>query len=81
MPPSKAKEKRIALFSFGSGMCSSFYSMTVYSGEKLDILIDYLSQHVPVILEKRIRTSASDFENIVENRELAYNKGICVYRI
>jgi len=73
-PNFEVKEKRIALFSFGSGMCSSFYSMTVYSGEKLDILIDYLLQHVPVILEKRIRTSASEFEKIVEKRELFCNK-------
>jgi len=69
------KEKRIALFSFGSGMCSSFYSMTVRSGEKLDILIDHLSQHVPIILEKRLKTPAIEFEKILENRELTYNKG------
>lgn len=66
--------KRIAMFSFGSGMCSSFYSITVHPGEKLDTLIGLL-KHVPRMLENRHCTSTDEFENILTNRELAYNKG------
>ncbi|XP_026816773.1 hydroxymethylglutaryl-CoA synthase 1-like isoform X2 [Rhopalosiphum maidis] len=72
-PISEMAGKRIAMFSFGSGMCSSFYSMTIRPGAKLDTLIDLL-QHVPVMLENRHCTSTVEFENTLTNRELAYNK-------
>lgn len=62
------------MFSFGSGMCSSFYSITIRPGAKLDTLIDLL-QRVPVMLENRHCTSTVEFENTLTNRELAYNKG------
>ncbi|XP_015376005.1 PREDICTED: hydroxymethylglutaryl-CoA synthase 1-like isoform X1 [Diuraphis noxia] len=65
--------KRIAMFSFGSGMCSSFYSITIRPGAKLESLINLL-QHIPVMLENRQCTSTVEFENTLTNRELAYNK-------
>jgi len=66
--------KRIAMFSFGSGMCSSFYSITIRPGAKLESLINLL-QHIPVMMENRQCTSTVEFENTLTNRELAYNKG------
>lgn len=66
--------KRIAMFSFGSGLCSSFYSITIHSGAKLDQLIGNLL-HVSEMLDKRHCISTSEYETIMENRELAYNKG------
>ncbi|XP_060844573.1 hydroxymethylglutaryl-CoA synthase 1-like [Rhopalosiphum padi] len=72
-PISEMAGKRIAMFSFGSGMCSSFYSITIRPGAKLDTLIDLL-QRVPVMLENRYCTSTDEFENTLTNRELAYNK-------
>lgn len=68
--------KRIAMFSFGSGMCSSFYSINIRPGEKLDALISHLVSHVPEILEKRQCTSPAEFETMLESCELTYNKGI-----
>jgi 3-hydroxy-3-methylglutaryl CoA synthase len=68
--------QRIAMFSFGSGMCSSFYSINIRSGEKLDTLISHLVPHVAEKLEKRHCTSPAEFENILKIRELTYNKGI-----
>jgi len=62
------------MFSFGSGMCSSFYSITIRPGTKLDTFIDLL-QHIPVMLESRHCTSTVEFETTLNNRELAYNKG------
>lgn len=73
-PTNEMAGKRIAMFSFGSGMCSSFYSITIRSGEKLETLIDLL-QHIPVMLENRQSTSAAEFENTLTNQELTYNKG------
>jgi len=73
-PTNEMAGKRIAMFSFGSGMCSSFYSITIRPGAKLETLIDLL-QHVPVMLENRQSTSTVEFENTLTNRELAYNKG------
>jgi len=49
--------------------------MTLRSEGKLDILISHLTQHVPEILERRLSTSASEFEKMLEYRELTYNKG------
>ncbi|XP_025414651.1 hydroxymethylglutaryl-CoA synthase 1-like isoform X3 [Sipha flava] len=66
--------QRIAMFSFGSGMCSSFYSINIRSGEKLDTLISHLVPHVAEKLEKRHCTSPAEFENILKIRELTYNK-------
>ncbi|CAI6356516.1 unnamed protein product [Macrosiphum euphorbiae] len=72
-PTNEMAGKRIAMFSFGSGMCSSFYSITIRPGAKLETLIDLL-QHVPVMLENRQSASTVEFENTLTNRELAYNK-------
>lgn len=63
------------MFSFGSGMCSSFYSITVRPGAEFDTLISNLLQHVPKMLEKRYCVSAVEFEKILKDRELTYNKG------
>lgn len=68
--------KRIAMFSFGSGMCSSFYSINIRPGEKLNALIRQLVPHVTEILGKRHCISPAEFENILHIRELTYNKGI-----
>jgi len=73
-PTNEMIGKRIAMFSFGSGMCSSFYSITIRQGAKLETLIDLL-QRVPVMLENRKCASTIEFENTLTNRELAYNKG------
>lgn len=73
--------KRIAMYSFGSGMCSSFYSITVHSGEKLNTLIDYLLQHVPVILQNRSCASPIEFETILGNNELYNNKGTIILNL
>lgn len=66
--------KRIAMFSFGSGLCSSFYSITIHSGAKLEKLIGNLL-HIPEMLEKRLCIPTSEYETVMENRESAYNKG------
>lgn len=62
------------MYSFGSGMCSSFYSITTRPGIELDTLISHLL-HIPLMLEKRRRASTSEFETTIENNELTYNKG------
>lgn len=69
------------MFSFGSGMCSSFYSITVRPGEKIETLINYLLQHVPLMLEKRHCVPAVEFETILEKREITYNKGNISYSV
>lgn len=66
--------KQIGIFSFGSGMCSSFYSITIRPGKELNTLIDNLS-HIPAMLEKRHCVSAKEFEEILEQREFNFNKG------
>lgn len=75
-PNSKIDRKRVVIFSFGSGLCSSMYSFTIRSGAKLDILIGHLLDHVPMLLDNRFQIPAIEFEKIMKNRELSYNKGI-----
>lgn len=67
--------KRIAMFSFGSGMCSSFYSITIRPVPKLETLVNNLCQHIPKMLEKRLCMSAVEFATTLEKQELIYNQG------
>lgn len=57
------------------------YSLTIRPGTKLDTLIGYLLEHVPMLLDERFQASANEFEKILKNHELSYNKGITVLLI
>lgn len=63
---------RIGLFSYGSGLASSIYSISVSSdvksGSKLERLLENLSDIVP-LLEKRTRSAPEDFNQIMGIRE------------
>ncbi|XP_071440219.1 hydroxymethylglutaryl-CoA synthase 1-like isoform X2 [Hetaerina americana] len=63
---------RIGLFSYGSGLASSFYSIRVSSnssiGSKLDSLVKSLS-HIQGQLESRKKVSPEEFSKILEHRE------------
>lgn len=63
---------RIGVFSYGSGLASSIYSISVSSdskaGSKLERLLENLSDIVP-LLEKRTRSAPEDFNQIMGVRE------------
>lgn len=63
---------RIGVFSYGSGLASSIYSISVSSdaktGSKLEKLLENLSDIVP-LLEKRTRSAPEDFNQIMGVRE------------
>lgn len=60
--------KRIALFSYGSGLVSSFYSMKINEGPALVKLLDGLSDVKPRLLG-RAKVAPSDFDATMKLRE------------
>lgn len=62
-------DKRVALFSYGSGLASSMYSLTITNDMKLlDKFIDKLA-YVKPLLESRIKISPEEFSQLMEIRE------------
>jgi 3-hydroxy-3-methylglutaryl CoA synthase len=74
----------VGLFSYGSGLCSSMYSLRISSnatpGSPLSRLIDNLS-HIKQLLDQRTKVSPEDFAHIMETREQNNHEGevICSY--
>jgi hydroxymethylglutaryl-CoA synthase len=74
----------VGLFSYGSGLCSSMYSLHISSnakpGSPLSRLIDNLS-HIKKLLDQRTKVSPEEFAHIMEIREQNHHKGkvICSY--
>ncbi|XP_055374113.1 hydroxymethylglutaryl-CoA synthase 1 [Condylostylus longicornis] len=61
--------KRIALFSYGSGLASSMYSIHITKDcELLQKLLDQL-KYVKPLLESRIKSSPEEFSELMEIRE------------
>jgi len=69
--------KRVGLFSYGSGLCSSMYSLHISSnatpGSPLSQLIDSLS-HIKQLLDQRTKVSPEEFEHIMKTREQNHHK-------
>lgn len=76
-PVDQLAGNRIALFSYGSGLASTMYSITItkdYSvGSKLQKLVDNLSS-VKGLLEKRICVSPESFTKTLEIKEMNNHK-------
>jgi hydroxymethylglutaryl-CoA synthase len=74
----------VGLFSYGSGLCSSMYSLRISSnarpGSPLSRLIDSLS-HIKPLLDQRTRVSPEEFAHIMDIREENHHKGkvICSF--
>lgn len=65
---SKLNGKHIGVFSYGSGLASTMYSISVTSDStKLQSLLDNLS-YVKPLLEQRTKTSPEDFTTLMETR-------------
>jgi hydroxymethylglutaryl-CoA synthase len=60
--------RRIALFSYGSGLASSFFSLRIKEGPALVRLLDGLSDVKP-LLEARTKISPADFSATMKHRE------------
>lgn len=73
----KLAGKRIGLFSYGSGLASSMYSIHVTKiakpGSALDRLVNNLS-HIKQLLERRKCVSAEEFSRIMEIKEKNHHK-------
>jgi hydroxymethylglutaryl-CoA synthase len=65
---SKLNGKHIGVFSYGSGLASTMYSISVTSDSaKLQTLLDKLS-HVKPMLEQRTKISPENFTSLMETR-------------
>lgn len=68
----------MGLFSYGSGLCSSMYSLRFSSdttpGSPFSRLIDSLS-HIKELLGQRTKVSPEEFAHIMETREQNHHKG------
>jgi len=68
----------VGLFSYGSGLCSSMYSLRISSnatpGSPLSQLIDSLS-HIKQLLDQRTKVSPEEFAQVMETRERNHHKG------
>ncbi|XP_046405814.1 hydroxymethylglutaryl-CoA synthase 1-like isoform X2 [Ischnura elegans] len=75
-PANQLAGTRIGLFSYGSGLASSFYSIRVSTisspGSKLDLLVKSVS-HIQEQLESRKKVSPEDFSKILEHREQTHH--------
>ncbi|XP_077298227.1 hydroxymethylglutaryl-CoA synthase [Arctopsyche grandis] len=70
--PSELVGHRIGLFSYGSGLASSMYSISVTKDlSKLTALMKNL-KNVKPLLEKRVKVSPQKFTEIMETREKNY---------
>ncbi|XP_069693190.1 hydroxymethylglutaryl-CoA synthase 1-like [Periplaneta americana] len=69
--------KRVALFSYGSGLASSMFSLKISSnkdaGSALSRLVSNLS-HIKVLLQKREKVSPQEFANVMDIREQNHHK-------
>lgn len=61
-------DRRIALFSYGSGLASSFFSLRINGGPQLDRLLERLSD-VKTRLEARNKVCPQDFDSVMKLRE------------
>jgi len=60
--------KRVALFSYGSGFVSSFFSLRVKEVAGLDVLLESLAD-VRTRLEARRKVDPADFSSVMQHRE------------
>lgn len=65
--------QRIGLFSYGSGLASSMFSIKVVAGQKLENLVSSL-QYLHDVLKNRRQVKPIDFSKIMEIREENHNK-------
>jgi 3-hydroxy-3-methylglutaryl CoA synthase len=74
--------KRVCLFSYGSGLASSMYSLRISSnarpGSSLNRLVENLS-HIKPLLDQRKRVTPEEFAQIMEIREQNHHKGKVKY--
>ncbi|XP_050296610.1 hydroxymethylglutaryl-CoA synthase 1 [Anthonomus grandis grandis] len=70
---SELENNRVALFSYGSGLASSFYSLTIKPSSALKTLKDNLN-YVKPLLEKRIKIAPEKFEATLELRQHSAHK-------
>jgi hydroxymethylglutaryl-CoA synthase len=74
--------KRVGLFSYGSGLSSTMYSLCISSNtspdSSLNRLIENLS-HIKPLLDQRQRAAPEDFACIMEIREQNHHKGKVIY--
>ena len=68
----------MGLFSYGSGLCSSMYSLCISSnakpGSPLSRLIGNLS-HIKQLLDQRTKVSPEEFARVMDIREQNHHKG------
>jgi hydroxymethylglutaryl-CoA synthase len=68
----------VGLFSYGSGLASSMYSLRISSnvrpGSPLNNLVESLS-HIKPLLDQRKKVTPEDFAQIMEIREQNHHKG------
>lgn len=75
--PSEVAGKRVILFSYGSGLASSMYSLRISSDASSDSsLVSLMAtlEDVPTRLQNRKITSPADFESIMKLREETHHK-------
>lgn len=64
---------RVGLFSYGSGLASTMYSLKIVGGSKLNSLVDSL-QYVHEALKTRTKFTPEDFTKCIEDREKFFCK-------
>jgi hydroxymethylglutaryl-CoA synthase len=78
----KLAGKRVGLFSYGSGLSSSMYSLRISSnaspGSSLNRLIENLS-HIKPLLYQRQKVTPEEFTHTMEIREQNHHKGKDAY--
>ena len=71
--------KRIGMFSYGSGLASTMFSLHVSEdADKIEKLIALIND-VPSRLEARSSVHPTEFTAILKAKEDAYNKGVYSY--
>lgn len=68
LPSENLHGKKIGVFSYGSGLASSMYSIKIVDNEQLPILISNLKKNINN-LEKRIRMTPEQFTEVLEIRQ------------
>lgn len=72
-PEEELPGKRIGIFSYGSGLASSMYSITVKGGAELKKLISNV-QYVQKKLDERQEVTPAEFSSILEEREKSLHR-------
>lgn len=73
--------KRIGMFSYGSGLASSMFSLQITNDVALIEPLAASLKNVPLRLEARAISSPADYTAILKTKEDSYNKGVYIFSL